>query len=102
MRPDAWWAQPLCVFCGLSAFIVYSAWAALQGQHYHWGSYLSPFYSPEIFGESPAQLVWTKARVVARLDAVVPCPAHFVGARRFCLKRYYRGTPFRSVALNLS
>lgn len=52
MRPEAWWAQPVLVFAGLSAFVVYSTWAALQGAHYHFGPYLSPFYSPELFGES--------------------------------------------------
>ena len=35
---------------GLSAFIVYSTWAALQGSHFRFGPYLSPFYSPELFG----------------------------------------------------
>jgi hypothetical protein len=51
-RPDAWWLQPLAVMAGLSAFIVYSTWAAFQGDHYHFGPYLSPFYSPELFGAS--------------------------------------------------
>jgi hypothetical protein len=51
-RPDAWWLQPAVVFLGLSAFIVYSTWAAFQGEHYYFGSYLSPFYSPELLGES--------------------------------------------------
>ena len=51
MRPDAWWVQPLLVFLGLSAFIVYSTWAAFQGAHYRWGPYLSPFYSPEFWGD---------------------------------------------------
>ncbi len=31
MRRDAWWLQPLVVFLGLSIFLVYSTWAALQG-----------------------------------------------------------------------
>ncbi|MCK5592333.1 MAG: succinate dehydrogenase, partial [Candidatus Pacebacteria bacterium] len=53
MRKDAWWIQPLAVFLGLSFFIVYSTWAAFQGDHYSFGPYLSPFYSPEIFGSSP-------------------------------------------------
>ncbi len=52
MRPDTWWVQPLLTFLGLSAFIAYSTWAAFQGSHYHFGAYLSPFYSPEIFGDS--------------------------------------------------
>ncbi len=49
-RPGAWWLQPVAVFLGLSAFIVYSTWAAFQGEHYSFASYLSPFYSPELFG----------------------------------------------------
>ena len=53
MRRDAWWVQPLLVFLGLSTFVVYSTWAAFQGAHYHYGNYLSPFYSPELFGNSP-------------------------------------------------
>ena len=53
MRRDAWWAQPLVVALGLSTFVVYSTWAAFQGQHYYYGPYLSPFYSPELFGSSP-------------------------------------------------
>ena len=52
-RRDAWWIQPLLVFLGLSLFIVYSTWAAFQGNHYEYGPYLSPFYSPLLFGSSP-------------------------------------------------
>jgi len=53
MRPDIWWQQPLLIFLGLSTFIVYSTWAAFQGTHYSFGNYISPFYSPELFGGSP-------------------------------------------------
>src|SRR5262245_54255433 len=60
MRRDAWWVQPLLVFLGLSAFVVYSTWAAFQGKNYYSGPYLSPFYSPEIFGESPHSLLGPK------------------------------------------
>jgi hypothetical protein len=60
-RGDAWWLQPLAVFLGLSAFGVYSTWAALQGENYQWGPYLSPFYSPLVsfkwWGFSPAILI---------------------------------------------
>jgi hypothetical protein len=52
-RRDAWWVTPLVIFSVLSGFIVYATWAAFQGKNYHWGPYLSPFYSPEIWGESP-------------------------------------------------
>jgi len=51
-RRDAWWVTPLAVFCMLSAFIVYSTWAAFQGAHYYFGPYLSPFYSPEVLGRA--------------------------------------------------
>lgn len=53
MRRDAWWAQPLVVFLFLSLFVVYSTWAAFQGKHYFSEPYLSPFYSPELYGSSP-------------------------------------------------
>jgi hypothetical protein len=52
-RDDVWWVQPLSVFVGLFAFVVYATWAAFQGDHYHFGPYLSPLYSPELFGDSP-------------------------------------------------
>ena len=60
MRRDAWWVQPLLVFLGLGTFVAYSTWAAFQGAHYHYGPYLSPFYSPEIFGDSPHSLLGPK------------------------------------------
>ena len=44
--------QTVATFLGLSAFVVYSTWAAFQGDHYSFGHYLSPFYSPEVFGDS--------------------------------------------------
>src|SRR4028118_1358600 len=53
-RKGAWWLYPLLVFLALSAFVVYSTWAAFQGEHYLYtgngANYLSPFYSPELFG----------------------------------------------------
>ena len=45
--------QPAIVLLLLSSFIVYATWAAFQGEHYTYGPYLSPFYSPELFGDSP-------------------------------------------------
>ena len=53
MRPDAWWVQPLVVFTILGAFVVYATWAAFQNEYYTYGPYLSPFYAPELFGDSP-------------------------------------------------
>jgi hypothetical protein len=52
-RKDNWWLSPVVVFIVLSSFVVYATWAALQGVHYTHGSYISPLYSPELFGDSP-------------------------------------------------
>ena len=83
MRADVWWTQPLLVFLGLSTFIVYSTWAAFQGTHYFFGNYVSPFYSPEIFGGLAAQLVWTETNLVAGLAFVFARASDPVGAGRF-------------------
>jgi hypothetical protein len=52
-RRDAWYVQPIIVLVALSAFVVYATWAAFQGAYYHYGPYISPLYSPELFGDSP-------------------------------------------------
>jgi hypothetical protein len=53
-RKDSWWVIPLLTFLAFSSFIVYSTWAAFQGEHYRYGPYLSPFYSPELLGSATA------------------------------------------------
>jgi hypothetical protein len=55
-RRDAWWAPQLVTFLVFAGFVAYSTWAAFQGAHYRSGPYLSPMYSPEIFGD--AQNSW--------------------------------------------
>lgn len=52
MRVDPWWVPSLLTFLGLSSFIIYATWAALQNDHYVYGNYLSPMYSPELWGSS--------------------------------------------------
>jgi hypothetical protein len=52
-RKDLWWAMPLVTFIVFTSFVVYVTWALFQGEHYHYGNYLSPLYSPELFGDSP-------------------------------------------------
>jgi hypothetical protein len=46
LRKDTWWLEPLLTVLGLGGFVVYTTWAALQGAHYEYRNYLSPFYSP--------------------------------------------------------
>jgi hypothetical protein len=96
-RRDAWWGEPLVVFLGLSAFVVYVTWAALQGEHYYFGSYLSPLYSPELFGDSPhtwfgpkpgwwpGWLPWSPAILILWAPG---------GFRLTCY--YYRGTYYKA------
>lgn len=60
-RRDLWWVQPLLTFLGLAAFLVYATWAAFQGNYFRYGPYLSPFYSPEILGDTHAWFgAWPK------------------------------------------
>ncbi len=51
-RVDAWWRTPLLTFLGLGGFVVYSTWAAFQNAHFEFGNYLSPMYSPLLWGAS--------------------------------------------------
>ncbi len=96
-RPDAWWLQPVLEFLGLSAFIAYSTWAAFQGADYHWGPYLSPFYSPELFGDSPHALLGPKP---SWWPGMLPwSPAFLIlwapgGFRLTCY--YYRGAYYKA------
>lgn len=107
-RTDTWWIGPLLTFLGLSAFVVYSTWAALQGNHYWHGSYLSPFYSPLLFidpsvpGAAPLEHAWLGAWPSWWPEFVPASPAFlilsFPGAFRFTCY-YYRKAYYRSFAL---
>lgn len=98
MRPDAWWVQPVVVFLVLTAFVFYATWAAFEGAHYTYGPYLSPFYSPELFGSSPhawfgPQPAWWPAWVVfSPALLILPFPGLF---RVTCY--YYRGAYYKAI-----
>jgi hypothetical protein len=96
-RPDTWWLSPLLVFLGLSTFLVYANWAAFQGNHYTFGPYISPFYSPELFGDSPHAMFGPKPSWYPNWLAFSPAllilwiPGLF---RLTCY--YYRGAYYKS------
>jgi hypothetical protein len=96
-RRDRWWVQPVAVFLGLSAFIVYATWAAFQGKNYHVGPYLSPFYSPELFGESehswfgPKPAWWPAWLLFSPALLILWAPGGF---RFTCY--YYRGAYYKA------
>jgi hypothetical protein len=96
-RKDAWWAYPLFVFLALTFFVVYVTWAAWQGKNYWSGPYLSPLYSPELFGPSPhhwfgAQPSWWPATIrFSPALFVLWAPGLF---RLTCY--YYRGAYYKA------
>jgi hypothetical protein len=96
-RRDGWWVEPLVVFVILSSFLVYATWAAFQNAHYTFGPYLSPFYSPEIFGSSPHAWFgpkpgwWPGFLPFSPALLILPFPGLF---RFTCY--YYRGSYYKA------
>ncbi len=96
-RKDNWWLTPLVVFIALSSFIVYATWAAFQNVHYTFGNYLSPFYSPVLFGDSPDAWFgpkpawWPSWIPFSPALFILPFPAGF---RLTCY--YYRGAYYKA------
>jgi hypothetical protein len=63
-RKDQWWVEPFVTGMGFLMFVVYTTWAMFQGNHYWYGSYLSPLFSPLLFidptaaGSAPVNHAW--------------------------------------------
>jgi hypothetical protein len=63
-RTDKWWIEPLWTGLGFLGFVFYANWAMFCANHYYYGSYLSPFYSPLLFvkenvpGGAPLHHAW--------------------------------------------
>ncbi len=104
-RKDKWWVGPLLTLMGLSAFGIYSTWAAFQGNHYFYGSYLSPLYSPVLFtfleapGAAPLAHAWFGLWPTWWPDFLPSSPALLILAfplsfRATCY--YYRKAYYRS------
>lgn len=96
-RRDAWWVEPLLVFLVFGSFIVYATWAAFQNAHYTHGPYLSPFYSPELWGSShhavfgPQPAWWPSFLPFSPALLILPFPGLF---RFTCY--YYRGAYYKA------
>jgi len=92
LRSDSWWAEPVLVFIGLSAFIIYATWAALENAHYYVEPYLSPFYSPCI----SANCVHTSVPLIGSWWNLSPAflilwiPGGFRATCYYYRKAYYR------------
>ena len=98
-RRDRWWLTPLAVFLGFGSFIVYATWAALQGEFYavDGTNYLSPFCSPEIWGNTkhawfgPLPAWWPTWLPYSPAMLILWAPAGF---RMTCY--YYRGAYYKA------
>lgn len=96
-RRDQWWLTPVAIFIGLGLFVVYATWAAFQNAHYSYGPYLSPFYAPEIWGDSPHAWFgpkpdwWPALAPFSPALLILPFPGLF---RFTCY--YYRGAYYKS------
>jgi hypothetical protein len=106
-RTDGWWVGPAITFAVFSTFIVYTTWAALQGEYYYARPYLSPFYSPVLFmdptavGHAPSSWFGGIPSFMPRWVPGVMSPAIYIlifpGAFRFTCY-YYRKAYYRSFA----
>ena len=108
-RTDNWWLTPALVLAGLGAFVIYSTWAAFQGQNFFIGGkdqpgvqvLLSPFYSPVLWdppgiesghawlGSLPQW--WPTWLLFSPALLILPFPAGF---RFTCY--YYRGAYYKA------
>jgi hypothetical protein len=97
LRRDAWWLHPLVVLVVLTSFVVYATWSVFQNAHYEYGPYLSPFYSPVLFGDSPhawfgpKPAAWPAAIPFSPALLILPFPLLF---RLTCY--YYRGAYYKA------
>jgi hypothetical protein len=80
-RTDAWWLQPIAQGAALLVLGAYATWAAFQGNHYEFGNYLSPFYSP---------LMKPKWWPLSPALLVLGAPLGFRGTCYYYRKAYYR------------
>lgn len=121
-RQDRWWVQPLAVFLGLTAFLVYANWAAFQASNFFASAahptvslfggaksvahYLSPMYSPVLydipgmpsghawFGEAPSWLVSLWDFIPGSYSPAFLILIFPAGFRLTCY--YYRGAYYKA------
>ena len=99
LRQDRWWIQPVVTVSILTAFVIYSTWAAFQNKYYYVGAnfhrdLVSPFYSPCLaktcvagskIGFALGWWTWSPALIIL----IVP-----LGFRLTCY--YYRRSYYRA------
>ena len=102
MRRDLWWVEPLAFIGIIVLCFGYLTWAAFQGNHYELAGtgYLSPAYSPVLWGDShhnwfgrtpPSWLPWPAFITFSPALLILPFPGLF---RFTCY--YYRGAYYKA------
>ncbi|MDX2084018.1 MAG: succinate dehydrogenase [Candidatus Melainabacteria bacterium] len=86
-RRDAWWLEPVLTVLALGLFTAYAIWSVMQNNHYVWGPYLSPFYSPNLAEMFPAIKDWF---AFSPAFLVLWIPLGFRGTCYFYRRAYYR------------
>ena len=96
-RRDAWWVQPLARFSACPPSSSTPRGRRSRDAHYVFGPYLSPFYSPELFGDSPHAWFgpkpgwWPAWLPFSPALLILPAPGGF---RFTCY--YYRGAYYKA------
>jgi len=95
MRKDAWWVEPLLIFLGYAAFLIYANYAVFVpdcGANHCYEvpgtGYLSPMYSPLLFTSAPSW--WPAFIPFSAAMLILWAPAGF---RFTCY--YYRGAYYK-------
>lgn len=84
-RRDTWWTEILPIIVVMGGFGVYATLRALEGAHYEWGPYLSPFYSPLIDPEHRWLPLWLSPALI-----ILGVPLGFRTTCYYYRKAYYR------------
>ena len=104
LRQDTWWVEPVVTVTILTAFVVYSTWAAFIGKDYFAGQFvhgvavnrnlISPFYSPCLTGScvpgSHPFGVWIAAWHITPALLILIFPLGFRLTCYYYRKAYYR------------
>lgn len=95
MRRDAWWRPQLLTVLILGGFVVYSTIVAFLGKDYFYDPYLSPFYSPELWGDSGEAWFgnfpdWWPGVIQSAALIILVAPLSFRTTCYYYRKAYYR------------
>jgi len=80
-RTDLWWLKPAVILIAGGGAVLYLLWAAVQGENYAWGPYVSPVYA------APLLPNWWK---ISPAFLLLWIPVGFRATCYYARKMYYR------------